>query len=115
MLDRYDPLDRDDRKRDRRDDDDSGPRIGRGPSSQQDASDHDSRDRADAVRRDDDPRRLDPRDVFMRDLDLPRGRDRETVYDARGREYTLRGSESRTMSTVGAFRVVSASELRDQA
>jgi hypothetical protein len=115
MFDRYDPLDRDDRTRDRRGDDDSGPPIGRGPSSQQDASDHDSRDRADAVRRDDDPRRLDPRDVFMRDLDLPRGRDRETVYDARGREYTLRGSESHTMSTVGAFRVVSASELRDQA
>src|SRR2546422_6057152 len=115
MFDRYDPLDRDDRKRDSRDEDDSGPRIGRGPSSQQDTSDHDSRDRADARPRDDDPRGLDPRDVFMRDLDLPRGRDREVVYDGRDRQYTLRGSETRALSTVGAFRVVSASDLRDQA
>ena len=29
----------------------------------------------------------DPRDVFMRDLDLPRGHDRERVYD-RDRHYT---------------------------
>jgi hypothetical protein len=56
---------------------------------------------------------LDPRDVFMRDLDLPRGQDREIVHDARDREYTLRGSESRTLSTVGAFRVVSSRDLRD--
>jgi hypothetical protein len=56
---------------------------------------------------------IDPRDVFMRELDLPRGRDREIVHDARGREYTLRGSETRTLSTVGAFRVVPARELRD--
>jgi hypothetical protein len=56
---------------------------------------------------------LDPRDVFMRDLDLPRGRERETVYDVRERAYTLRGSETRTLSTVGAFRVVSAEHLRD--
>ena len=32
-----------------------------------------------------------PRDVFTRDLDLPRGREREIVRD-RDREYTLRGS-----------------------
>jgi hypothetical protein len=56
---------------------------------------------------------LDPRDVFMQDLDLPRGHDREIVHDAREREYSLRGSESRTLSTVGAFRVVSARDLRD--
>jgi hypothetical protein len=56
---------------------------------------------------------IDPRDVFMRDLDLPRGPDREIVHDARDREYTLRGSEIRTLSTVGAFRVVSARDLRD--
>ena len=31
----------------------------------------------------------------------------------RGREYTLRGSETRTLSTVGAFRVVPARDLRD--
>jgi hypothetical protein len=49
----------------------------------------------------------------MQGLDLPRGRDREIVHDARDREYTLRGSETRTLSTVGAFRVVPARELRD--
>jgi hypothetical protein len=59
-------------------------------------------------------REHDPRDVFMRDLNLPRGPDREVVHDSRGREYTLRGSESRTLSTVGSFRVVAASRLRDQ-
>src|SRR3984893_12524157 len=53
----------------------------------------------------------DPCDVFMRDLDLPRGHDREHVYD-RDRHYTLRESESRTLSTVGAFRVVSSRDLR---
>jgi hypothetical protein len=53
-----------------------------------------------------------PRDVFMRDLDLPSGHDREHVYD-RDRHYTLRESESRTLSTVGAFRVVSSRDLID--
>ena len=48
----------------------------------------------------------------MRDLDLPRGADREIVSD-RDHEYNLRGSETRTLSTVGAFRVVPASRLRD--
>ena len=37
----------------------------------------------------------DPRDVFLRELDLPRGPRRERVFD-RDRDYTLRGSESRT-------------------
>lgn len=32
----------------------------------------------------------------------------------RDREYTLRGSETRTLATVGAFRVVSSHDLRDQ-
>jgi predicted kinase len=49
----------------------------------------------------------------MRDLDLPRGHEREIARDARERTYTLRGSETRTLSTVGAFRVVSARDLRD--
>ena len=53
-----------------------------------------------------------PRDVFTRDLDLPRGREREIVR-VRDREYALRGSESRTLATVGAFRVVSSRDLRD--
>ena len=57
---------------------------------------------------------FDPRDVFMRHVDLPSGRDREHVHDIRDREYTLRGSESRTLATVGAFRVVSARDLHDR-
>ncbi len=56
--------------------------------------------------------RVDPRDVFVEHVALPRGREREHVVH-RGREYTLRGSESRTLSSVGAFRVVPAHELRD--
>ena len=58
-------------------------------------------------------RDTEPRDVFVRDLRLPRGAEREVVHDARDRPYTLRGSESRTLATVGAFRVVPASRLRD--
>src|SRR5262245_30286696 len=75
----------------------------------------DSRDRDD-----DDPRDLDgrnrepgdPRDVFMRDLDLPRKDERERVHD-RDRDYSLRESETRTLATVGAFRVVSSRDLSD--
>jgi DNA-binding MarR family transcriptional regulator len=70
-----------------------------------DLRDHDSRDIQGR-----DP--LDLRDVFMRDLELPRGADREIVRD-RDHEYALRGSETRTLATVGAFRVVPASKLRD--
>ena len=68
----------------------------------------DPRERNDS--RDRDP--VDPRDVFIEQLDLPRGLERELVHD-RDREYELRGSESRTLSTVGAFRVVSSRDLRD--
>jgi hypothetical protein len=56
--------------------------------------------------------RLDPRDVFTRDLELPRGRDRKRVW-AGDSDVTLRGSEVRTMATIGAFRVVPAGDLRD--
>lgn len=62
--------------------------------------------------RNDDDRNIDARDVFRRDLDLPRGQDRELVH-GRDRDYTLNGSESRILSTVGAFRVVSERDLRD--
>src|SRR5687768_16106304 len=55
---------------------------------------------------------LDPRDVFTRDLELPRGRERSRVW-ARDSDVTLRGSEVRTLATVGAFRVVPAGDLRD--
>ncbi len=60
----------------------------------------------------DDRGRTDPRDVFADRLDLPRGPERERVH-VRTRTYELRGSEVRTLATVGAFRVVPASDLRD--
>ena len=56
--------------------------------------------------------RLDARDVFTRDLELPRGPERERVW-ARDSDVRLRGSEVRTLATVGAFRVVPAGDLRD--
>jgi DNA-binding MarR family transcriptional regulator len=62
--------------------------------------------------RDDDRGGLDPRDVFTRDLDLPDGRERELVHD-RDREYSLDGSDTRALSTIGAFRVVPERDLRD--
>jgi hypothetical protein len=107
-----DPRDRDDDDWRGRDDEDALT-LGRGPSStapRDDHSNYDPRNGDDDVRgleryrdRRDRSDELDPRDVFMRDLDLPRGPAREIVHDARGREYTLRGSETRTLSTVGAF------------
>ena len=59
------------------------------------------------------PARVEPRDVFMRDLDLPRGSARERVR-VHAHTFELRGSEVRTLATVGAFRVVPASDLRDR-
>jgi len=50
--------------------------------------------------------------VLGRDLDLPHGHDRELVH-GRDRDYTLNGSERRTLATVGAFRVVSERDFRD--
>ena len=55
---------------------------------------------------------VDPRDVFVEKVDLPRGLERELVRD-RDRKYSLRGSETRTLSILGAFRVVSSRDLRD--
>jgi hypothetical protein len=54
----------------------------------------------------------DPRDAFMSQVDLPRGLERVRVHE-RDHEYMLRGSESRALTTVGAFRVVPAGDLRD--
>jgi hypothetical protein len=93
--------------------------LGRGPGNDR-ASAHaenDARDRRDAARwldRDREPRERATlrRDTFTRHLRLPRGPERQIVRD-RDREYTLRGSESRTLATVGAFRVVSSRDLRD--
>ena len=54
-----------------------------------------------------------PRDVFSRDLGLPRGSSRRRVRD-RIHSYELRGSEVRMLATVGAFRVVPAADLREE-
>jgi hypothetical protein len=54
----------------------------------------------------------DPRDVFTKDLDLPRGRERRPVRE-RDRVYEIDGTESRLLATVGAFRVVAESDLYD--
>ena len=48
----------------------------------------------------------DPRDVLLEDLRLPRGREREVVWD-HDETYELNGEYSRTLAAVGAFRVVS--------
>jgi DNA-binding MarR family transcriptional regulator len=53
------------------------------------------------------------RDALTRDLDLPRGSTRRPVRD-RDRSINLRESEVRMLATAGAFRVVVASDLRDQ-
>ncbi len=53
---------------------------------------------------------LDARDGLMRDLDLPRGEERELVVD-RDRVYELNGEDSRTLAAVGAFRVVPEHDL----
>lgn len=124
-TDERDPRDRDERDRDH----DEALTMGRGSSSHRVEEHHDERrdrdgdrDRADHRERDDvrwadrerDSReRPDAREAFTRGLALPRGRDREIVHDARDREYRLRGSESRTLAAVGAFRVVPAQNLRD--
>src|SRR2546426_6056683 len=91
--------------------------LGRGPGNERHGSDEHGRDRDQDPRwadRDRDGRERDheARDAFTRHVDLPRGRERDIVRD-RDREYTLRGSESRTLATVGAFRVVSSRDLRD--
>src|SRR6266852_2431568 len=62
-----------------------------------------------------DPREADardPRDAFASGLDLPRGHERERVF-VHGHDYELRGSEARALATIGTFRVVPASDLRD--
>ena len=73
----------------------------------------DARDRDDQWRRVYDERdrdEHDPRDGLMRDLDLPRGDERELVVD-RDRVYELDGEDSRTLAAVGAFRVVPEHDL----
>ena len=92
-----------------RDDDAGEPSRGHGDSRQ---SHHDGDDARSDARWPERQRSHDPREVFTRDVNLPRGHEREIVRD-RDREYALRGSETRTLATVGAFRVVSSRDLRD--
>jgi hypothetical protein len=123
----FDPRDDDSRDDDRlssrdfseaRHRDDGARAMGRGPGNSRD-SDEDGRGydprydtRWPDRDRDSQDRSLDAREPFTRNLDLPRGLERELVRD-RDREYTLRGSETRTLATVGAFRVASSGDLRD--
>ena len=104
------------RSRSRDDDDTRSLGRGGGGNDRQNPNDQprDARDDARWPERDREAagRPRDPHDVFTRHLDLPRGPERERVRD-RDRVYTLRGSESRTLATVGAFRVVSSRDLRD--
>ena len=85
--------------------------IGR-DTRERDGQWRDERD-VEARDRDDDRGSFDPRDVFVRDLELPDGRERELVRE-HDRDYTLSGSESRTLATIGALRVVPERDLRDQ-
>ena len=92
MWDRHDPRSPDDRERG-------------------DCGDRSRGSRGGTSERDRDEER-DPRDVFTKELDLPRGRERELVLE-RDRIYEINGDESRMLATVGAFRVVSETDLHD--
>lgn len=53
----------------------------------------------------------DPRDLFVRSVDLPRGTERELVQDARERLYEVNCEDARMLATVGTFRVVAEGDL----
>ncbi len=113
-----DPREQDARNRDNgiRDREEACPVLGRERASEpahDEGADWESRYHGrDARDRNEDRGSIDPRDVFSRDLDLPRGPERELVRDC-DRDYRLNGDDTRTLSTVGAFRVVSEHGLRD--
>lgn len=117
MFDR-DPRDQDDRDRNDgiRDCEEDCLVLGRGSgpaTAHHDRTGLDAGDRDRAARdREDANGFSDPRDVFSRDVDLPCGPERELVRGP-GRDYRLNGSDTRTLSSVGAFRVVSERELHD--
>jgi hypothetical protein len=101
-----------------RDHDDGDVRTpGRGPASDdRQASEEHARDRSEDPRSAERERCAQDRqrgaaNAFSRHVRLPRRPEREVVR-VRDRECTLRGSESRTLATVGAFRVVSSGDLR---
>jgi hypothetical protein len=74
-----------------------------------DPRDADDRDRD--VERAAHPRGHDPRGSFVEGLELPRGLERELVQDDRERLHELNGGDSRTLATIGAFRVVAERDL----
>lgn len=102
-----DPRDRDEDVRDI-----EMPWIELGHGRELDHEPDDARERSDERERDARDRSTDPRDTFTNDLELPRGPDREIVTDGDHR-YELNGDDSRTLATVGAFRVVAERDLRD--
>jgi hypothetical protein len=75
-----------------------------------DARDRDGREDGCARVYDDRDRDDDPREGLMRDLDLPRGEERELVA-VRDRVYELNGEDSRTLAALGAFRIVPEQDL----
>ena len=75
-----------------------------------DARDRDGREDGRARVYDGRDRDDDPREDLMRDLDLPRGEERELVA-VHDRVYELDGEDSRTLAAVGAFRVVPEHDL----
>ena len=75
-----------------------------------DARDRDGREDGRERAYDERDRDDDPREGLMRDLDLPRGEERELVV-VRDRVYELDGEDSRTLAAVGAFRVVPEHDL----
>jgi hypothetical protein len=58
-----------------------------------------------------DPRDHDPRDAFVEGLALPRWLERELVQDDRENLYELNREDSRTLATIGVFRVVAERDL----
>jgi len=105
----FDPRDRDDDVRDV-----EMPWIELRHEPELDREQDDSRDRGDVRDRDRDTRERDhdPRDVFLEGLELPRGLEREIVMDGDHR-YELNRDDSRSLATVGSFRVVAERDLRD--
>jgi hypothetical protein len=89
---------------DPRDIDDTRQRDGAADRNSGGRAAHDARERDEQSR--------DLQDVATRGLDLPRGQDRELVR-VRERTYELNGAESRSLATIGAFRVVRTEDLRD--
>jgi DNA-binding PadR family transcriptional regulator len=89
---------------DPRDIDDARQRDGGADRNIASRAGHDARERDEQSR--------DPRYVATRGLGLPRGQDRELIR-VRERTYELNGPESRTLATIGAFRVVRTEDLRD--